>query len=52
MRASAQGRAAPGELVSALVDDVESKKHRRDPFGDRYVALATSEFGGNAQVRT
>lgn len=48
MRAAAQGRATPGELA----DEIEAKRHRRDPFGERYVALVTSEFGGTAQVRT
>lgn len=48
MQGGAQGRAAPGEAAAglgALVEDVEAKRHRRNPFGDRYVALATSEFG-------
>jgi hypothetical protein len=31
-----------------LQEDIEKKRHKRDPFASKYVTLATSEFGGLA----
>ena len=43
-QAAQQAAAQAAQLDSAL-DDVLLKRHRRDPFGDAYVSLATSAFG-------
>lgn len=37
--------------LAAAAEDVELKRHQRNPFGEKYVKLATSAFGGQ-QVRS
>ena len=43
-----QHGAAAYALLSAASSDVDSKRHRKDPFNTRYVQLCLSDFG---QVR-
>lgn len=58
--AAAGGRAAilanaslPTPATAPAQEDIDRKRHKRDPFAAKYVSLATSEFGEAAvQVRT
>lgn len=46
--AQAGGRkqgAAEYALLSAAANDVDSKKHKKNPFHERYVQLCLTEFG-------
>ncbi len=40
-----QHGAAAYALLSAAATDVDSKKHRKNPFHERYVQLCLTEFG-------
>lgn len=40
-----QHGAAAYALLSAAATDVDSKKHKKNPFHERYVQLCLTEFG-------
>lgn len=49
------GQKAGPDLAAAAADDIERKRHKKDPFRQQYVALVTSEMvsagGGGSKVR-
>lgn len=50
-RGDKASHAAAYALLSAAVSDVDSKKHKKDPFNTRYVELCLTKFGQVCHAR-